>query len=85
MSQSSKYKIAVSAVAPIVLLTVLIVFILGSGSSFLQFGTVLPEFQNQQNQFFLDIFLVKLFQTVESLVLILQEIQLVLLREQLVQ
>ena len=43
MSQSSKYKIAVSAVAPIVLLTILIVFILGSGSSFLQFGTVLPE------------------------------------------
>jgi len=43
MSQLSKYKIAISAVAPIVLLTILIVFILGSGSSFLQFGTVLPE------------------------------------------
>ena len=43
MSQSSKYRIAVSAVAPIVLLTILIAFLVGSGSSFLQFGTVLPE------------------------------------------
>jgi len=43
MSQSSKYRIAVSAVAPIVLLTILIAFLIGSGSSFLQFGTVLPE------------------------------------------
>ena len=43
MSQSSKYRIAVSAVAPIVLLTILIAFLVGSGSSFLQFGTVLPD------------------------------------------
>jgi len=41
MSQSSK--IVVSAVAPIALLTILILFLLGSGPSFLQFGTVLPE------------------------------------------
>ena len=43
MSQSSNYKIAVSAIVPIVLLTILIAFLVGSGSSFLQFGTVLPE------------------------------------------
>ena len=43
MSQLSKYRIAVSAIAPIILLTILIVFLVGSGSSFLQFGTVLPE------------------------------------------
>ena len=43
MSQLSKYRIVVSAIAPIVLLTILIVFLVGSGPSFLQFGTVLPE------------------------------------------
>jgi|TARA_B100000029_G_scaffold506954_1_gene590653 zinc transporter ZupT len=41
MSQSSKT--VISAVAPIALLTILILFILSSGPSFLQFGTVLPE------------------------------------------
>ncbi len=40
---ASKPQIAISAIAPIVLLAILIVFLLGPASTFLQFGIVLPE------------------------------------------
>ena len=43
MIQSSKYRVAVSAIAPIVLLAIMITFLVGPGSTFLQLGTVLPE------------------------------------------
>ena len=40
---SSKPVLAISAIAPIVLLTIVIAFLLGPASTFLQFGVVLPE------------------------------------------
>ena len=40
---SSKSVLAISAIAPIVLLIIMIAFLLGPASSFLQFGVVLPE------------------------------------------
>jgi len=48
---SSKPKIAISAIAPIVLLTILIVFLLGPASTFLQFGIVLPEISIEKVEF----------------------------------
>ena len=49
---SSKPKIAISAIAPIVLLAILIVFLLGPASTFLQFGIVLPEISIEKVDFF---------------------------------
>ena len=49
---SSKPKIAISAIAPIVLLAILIVFLLGPASTFLQFGVVLPEISIEKVDFF---------------------------------
>ena len=49
---SSKPKIAISAIAPIVLLAILIVFLLGPASTFLQFGIVLPEISIEKVEFF---------------------------------
>ena len=43
MIQSSKYRIVVSAVAPIFLLVIMIAFLVGPGSTFLQFGVIVPE------------------------------------------
>ena len=40
---SSKPVLAISAIAPIVLLAIMIAFLLGPASTFLQFGVVLPE------------------------------------------
>ena len=48
---SSKPKIAISAIAPIVLLAILIVFLLGPASTFLQFGIVLPELSIEKVEF----------------------------------
>ena len=48
---SSKPKIAISAIAPIVLLAILIVFLLGPASTFLQFGVVLPEISIEKVEF----------------------------------
>ena len=48
---SSKPQIAISAIAPIVLLAVLIVFLLGPASTFLQFGIVLPEISIEKVEF----------------------------------
>ena len=43
MMTSSKPVLAISAIAPIVLLAIVIAFLLGPASTFLQFGVVLPE------------------------------------------
>jgi zinc transporter ZupT len=51
---SSKPKIAISAIAPIVLLAILIVFLLGPASTFLQFGIILPEISIEKIQFLED-------------------------------
>ena len=48
---SSKPQIAISAIAPIVLLAILIVFLLGPASTFLQFGIVLPEISIEKVEF----------------------------------
>ena len=47
----SKPKIAISAIAPIVLLAILILFLLGPASTFLQFGIVLPEISIEKVEF----------------------------------
>ena len=51
MMTSSKPKIAISAIAPIVLLAILILFLLGPASTFLQFGIVLPEISIEKVEF----------------------------------
>jgi len=51
MMTSSKPVLAISAIAPIVLLVIMIVFLLGPASSFLQFGMVLPEVSIEKIEF----------------------------------
>lgn len=51
MMTSSKPVLAISAIAPIVLLVIMIAFLLGPASSFLQFGMVLPEVSIEQIEF----------------------------------
>lgn len=51
MMTSSKPKIAISAIAPIVLLAILIAFLLGPASTFLQFGIVLPDISIEKVEF----------------------------------
>jgi zinc transporter ZupT len=48
---SSKSVLAISAIAPIVLLAIMIVFLLGPASSFLQFGMILPEVSIEKVEF----------------------------------
>jgi zinc transporter ZupT len=48
---SSKPVLAISAIAPIVLLIIMIAFLLGPASSFLQFGVVLPEVSIEKIEF----------------------------------
>ena len=49
---SSKPVLAISAIAPIVLLLVIMIaFLLGPASSFLQFGMVLPEVSIEKIEF----------------------------------
>ena len=48
---SSTPVLAISAIAPIVLLTIMIVFLLGPASTFLQFGVVLPEVSIEKIEF----------------------------------
>ena len=51
MMTSSKPVLAISAIAPIVLLVIMIAFLLGPASSFLQFGMVLPEVSIEKIEF----------------------------------
>jgi zinc transporter ZupT len=51
MMASSKPVLAISAIAPIVLLVIMIAFLLGPASSFLQFGMVLPEVSIEKIEF----------------------------------
>ena len=51
MMTSSKPVLAISAIAPIVLLAIMIAFLLGPASSFLQFGMVLPEVSFEKIEF----------------------------------
>ena len=51
MMTSSKPVLAISAVAPIVLLIIMVAFLLGPASSFLQFGIVLPEVSIEKIEF----------------------------------
>ena len=48
---SSKPVLAISAIAPIVLLAIMIAFLLGPASTFLQFGVVLPEVSIEKIEF----------------------------------
>jgi zinc transporter ZupT len=48
---SSKPVLAISAIAPIVLLVILVAFLLGPASSFLQFGIILPEVSIEKIEF----------------------------------
>tara|TARA_Y100000590_G_scaffold220629_1_gene249676 strand:+ start:7324 stop:8490 length:1167 start_codon:yes stop_codon:yes gene_type:complete len=51
MTTSSKPVIAISAIAPIILLLIMIAFLLGPVSSFLQFGVILPELSIERVEF----------------------------------
>ena len=51
MMTSSKPKIAISAIAQIVLLAILIAILLGPASTFLQFGIVLPDISIEKVEF----------------------------------
>ena len=51
MMTSSKPVLAISAIAPIVLLVIMIAFLLGPASTFLQFGIVLPEVSIEKIEF----------------------------------
>ena len=51
MMTSSKPVLAISAIAPIVLLVIMVAFLLGPASTFLQFGIVLPEVSIEKIEF----------------------------------
>ena len=51
MMTSSKPVLAISAIVPIVLLAIMIAFLLGPASTFLQFGVVLPEVSIEKIEF----------------------------------
>jgi len=51
MMTSSKPVLAISAIAPIVLLAIVVAFLLGPASTFLQFGVVLPEVSIEKVEF----------------------------------
>ena len=51
MMTSSKPVLAISAIAPIVLLVIMVAFLLGPASSFLQFGVILPEVSIEKIEF----------------------------------
>ncbi len=51
MMTSSKPVLAISAIGPIVLLAIVIAFLLGPASTFLQFGVVLPEVTIEKVEF----------------------------------
>ena len=48
---STKPVLAISAIAPIVLLAIMVAFLLGPASSFLQFGVILPEVSIEKIEF----------------------------------
>ena len=51
MSKVSNYKIALSAIVPLILLAIVIAFLMGPGTNFLEFGIVLPEIHLEQIDF----------------------------------
>ena len=51
MTKSSNYKITLSAIGPLILLVIVIAFLLGPGTSFLEFGLILPEINIEQIDF----------------------------------
>ena len=51
MSKVSNYKIALSAIGPLILLAIVIAFLMGPGTNFLEFGLVLPEIHIEQIDF----------------------------------
>ena len=51
MSKVSNYKIALSAIGPLILLAIVIAFLMGPGTNFLEFGLVLPEIHLEQIDF----------------------------------
>jgi len=51
MAEFSNYKIALSAIGPLILLAIVIAFLMGPGTNFLEFGLVLPEIHIEQISF----------------------------------
>mgnify|MGYP003324646637 CR=1 FL=1 len=51
MAEFSNYKIALSAIGPLILLAIVIAFLMGPGTNFLEFGLVLPEIHIEQINF----------------------------------
>ena len=51
MMTSSKPVLAISAIGPIILLAIVIAFLLGPASTFLQFGIVLPDISIEKVEF----------------------------------
>ena len=51
MTKSLNYKTTLSAIGPLILLGVLIAFLLGPGTNFLEFGLILPEIHIEQVDF----------------------------------
>ena len=51
MAEFSNYKITLSAIGPLILLAIVIAFLMGPGTNFLEFGLVLPEIHIEQINF----------------------------------
>jgi len=51
MTEFSNYKIAVSAIGPLILLAIVIAFLMGPATNFLEFGIVLPDIHIEQIDF----------------------------------
>ena len=51
MTEFSNYKIALSAIGPLILLAIVIAFLMGPATNFLEFGLVLPDIHIEQIDF----------------------------------
>ena len=51
MTEFSNYKIAVSAIVPLILLAIVIAFLMGPATNFLEFGLLLPDIHIEQIDF----------------------------------
>ena len=51
MTEFSNYKIALSAIGPLILLAIVIAFLMGPAINFLEFGLVLPDIHIEQIDF----------------------------------
>ena len=51
MTEFSNYKIALSAIGPLILLAIVIAFLMGPATNFLEFGVVLPDIHIEQIDF----------------------------------